>query len=61
MHLYYMLVPKNGHLNITNCVDPVADRPVWRCTIHQAPAYFDTDRLLNEAEKQQGGKENEMN
>ena len=37
-----------------------ADRPLWRRSIYQATAKFETNRLLHEAEKRQRRKEREM-
>ncbi|KAI0226435.1 hypothetical protein LSAT2_023019 [Lamellibrachia satsuma] len=51
---------KKGHININTWEDMDADRLLWRRSIHQAPAHFETDRLLHEAEKRQRRKEREM-
>ena len=50
---------KKGHININTWEDMAADRLLWRRSVHQAAARFETDRLLHEAEKQQRRKERE--
>ena len=47
-------------ININTWEDMAADRLLWRCSIHQAAARFETDYLLREAEKQQRRKKREM-
>ena len=48
---------KKGRININTWEDMAADRLLWRRSIHQAAARFETDRLLHEAEKRQSRKE----
>ena len=52
--------PKKGHININTWEDMTADRLLWRRSVHQASAPFETDRLLHEAEKRHRRKEREM-
>ena len=49
-----------GHIKINTWEDMAADRLLWRRSIHQAAARFDTDRLLHEVEKRQRRNEKEM-
>ena len=51
---------KKSHININTWEDIAVDRLLWRRSIHQAAARFETDRLLHEAEKRQRRKEMEM-
>ena len=51
---------KKGHININTWEDTAVDRLLWCRSIHQAAARFETDRLLQEAEKRQRRKEREM-
>ena len=51
---------KKDHININTWEDMAANPLLWRRSIHQASARFDTDRLLHEAEKRQRRKGREM-
>ena len=54
---YYM---KKGKIDINAWERIAADRPLWRRSIYQKTAKFETNHLLFEAEKRQRGKERDV-